>query len=101
MASKNNIRSIRFDDRTFELIEQQIGNNFTEKFENLVRRCIWELPQKEAQLNQLEREISQKKRELQLIKTDIMEMNVTLNAIAPKLKTLTNYIHSETSRWEP
>ena len=50
MASKNNIRSIRISDDMLELIEQQAGNNFTEKWENLVTRCIWELPNKEKQL---------------------------------------------------
>ena len=50
MANKNNIRSIRISDDILELIEQQVGNNFTEKWENLVTRCVWELPQKEKEL---------------------------------------------------
>ena len=45
MAGKPNIRSIRFSDELAELIDRQIGNTFTEKFENLVTRCVWELPQ--------------------------------------------------------
>ena len=54
MATKNNIRSIRFSDELAELIERQQGENFTQKFENLVYRCAWELPAKERELKQLE-----------------------------------------------
>lgn len=46
MANKNNIRSIRFSDELAELIDRQVGRTFTEKFENLVTRCVWELPKK-------------------------------------------------------
>lgn len=63
MASKNNIRSIRISDDMLELIEQQAGNNFTEKWENLVTRCIWELPNKEKQLK-LTQEATQMQRKL-------------------------------------
>ena len=57
MASKPNIRSIRFSDELAELIDRQTGNSFTEKFENLVTRCVWELPQKEAELERLNKEL--------------------------------------------
>ena len=50
MAQKNNIRSIRFSDELAELIDRQVGDTFTQKFENLITRCVWELPQKEKQL---------------------------------------------------
>lgn len=50
MAGKPNIRSIRFSDEMAELIDRQVGSSFTEKFENLVSRCVWELPEREKQL---------------------------------------------------
>lgn len=78
MASKPNIRSIRFSDELAELIDRQVGNSFTEKFENLIQflislstaspnaytfvqitRCVWEQPQKEAELEQLEKKLRQ------------------------------------------
>lgn len=31
--AKNNIRSVRFSDEMIEIINQQIGDNFTQKFE--------------------------------------------------------------------
>lgn len=64
MAGKPNIRSIRFSDELAELIDRQVGNTFTEKFENLVTRCVWELPQKEAELERLEKELERLRQEI-------------------------------------
>ena len=64
MAGKPNIRSIRFSYELAELIDRQAGNTFTEKFENLVTRCVWELPQKEAELERLEEKIQQERKRL-------------------------------------
>ena len=61
---KNNIRSIRFSDELAELIEQQIGETFTQKFENLITKCVWELPQKEKQLKDIQKQIDQKRQRL-------------------------------------
>ena len=57
MANKTNIRSLRFSDELAELMERQQGQNFTEKFENLVTRCVWEVPAREKELAELERRI--------------------------------------------
>ena len=59
MAQKNNIRSIRFSDELAELIDRQQGQTFTQKFENLITRCVWELPLKEEQLRQIQEQIRQ------------------------------------------
>ena len=50
MAKKGNIRSIRFSDDVLEIIEAQPGENFTAKFEHLIRQCHQELPQREKEL---------------------------------------------------
>ena len=57
MAAKNNIRSIRFSDELAELIDRQVGDTFTQKFEGLITRCVWELPQKEKQLADIQAQI--------------------------------------------
>lgn len=62
MAQKNNIRSIRFSDELAELIDHQVGDTFTQKFEGLITHCVWELPEKEKQLARIQAEI-QKERE--------------------------------------
>lgn len=64
MAQKNNIRSIRFSDELAELIDRQVGKTFTEKFENLVTRCVWELPQREKQLEEIQKRINQEREKL-------------------------------------
>ena len=52
--AKNNIRSVRFSDEMIEIIEQQVGDNFTQKFERLVYNCYMLLPEKERQLHEME-----------------------------------------------
>lgn len=64
MAQKANIRSIRISDDMAELIDQQAGKNFTEKWENLVARCVWELPQKEEQLKAIQARIDKERQRL-------------------------------------
>lgn len=64
MAGKPNIRSIRFSDELAELIDRQVGNSFTEKFENLMTRCVWELPQKEAELKEVQKKVRQEEKRL-------------------------------------
>ena len=64
MGQKNNIRSIRFSDELAELIDRQVGRTFTEKFENLVTRCVWELPQREKQLEDIQKQIDQERERL-------------------------------------
>lgn len=64
MAAKNNIRSIRFSDELAELIDRQVGDTFTQKFENLVTRCVWELPQKEKELARIKANIQRERERL-------------------------------------
>ena len=61
MASKGIIRSIRISDQMAKLIDQQVGSNFTEKWENLVTRCVWELPKKEDELKRIQEQIEKEK----------------------------------------
>lgn len=64
MANKTNIRSIRFSDEMISVIEQQQGETFTAKLENLVFRAILELPAKEAELEEIKEEISKRREKL-------------------------------------
>lgn len=64
MAQKNNIRSIRFSDELAEFIDRQAGDTFTQKFEGLITRCVWELPKKEKQLANIQRRIDQERERL-------------------------------------
>lgn len=64
MAKKSNIRSMRFSDTMIEMIEAQTGDTFTAKFEALVTRCMWELPAKERQMEDLNIQIKEKREQL-------------------------------------
>lgn len=100
MAQKNNIRSIRFSDELAELIDRQVGRTFTEKFENLVTRCVWELPGKEKELERLEKEISQEQQQLQEMRNQVYKLSGTINQLFTKAKALENAIDQEAEKWE-
>lgn len=85
MAEKGKIRSIRFKDEIYELIEKQEGETFTHKFENLVTRCIYELPAKQQQLQAIQKLIDMERKQLNYIRnqkrqfeTNIRDMNWAL-----------------------
>lgn len=88
MAKKNNIRSIRFSDELAELIDRQIGDTFTEKFENLVTKCVWELPQKEREIERLETQIKEKKQELAELSNRSIKVLNKIREIEQKLYAL-------------
>ena len=100
MAAKNNIRSIRFSDELAELIEQQQGGTFTQKFENLITRCVWELPKKERELEELDRRIKEKREQLQRMSVQAGELRMTINDLAPKLRQLDTCINQAVEKWD-
>lgn len=92
MAQKNNIRSIRFSDEIAELIDRQAGDTFTQKFENLVTRCAWELPEKEKQLKELDERIQQKKQQLMEYRREYQNQQRRLKDISGKIFMLENAV---------
>lgn len=85
MATKNNIRSIRFSDELAELIDRQIGDTFTQKFENLVTKCVWELPEKERQLQRTEEMIQRERERYQTLRKQCSNYSYMLQNIGEKL----------------
>ena len=85
MAGKPNIRSIRFSDELAELIDRQAGNTFTEKFENLVTRCGWELPQKEAELKEVQKKVRQEEKRLAELRKRRTVLDQTIQSIQKSL----------------
>lgn len=100
MAQKNNIRSIRISDQMAELIEQQVGSNFTEKWENLVTRCVWELPQKEKELRSYEDAIKRKEEQYQDLLSDYNKLNSTIREISYRANALGNVMNQEFKKWD-
>ena len=66
--AKNNIRSVRFSDEMIEIINQQIGDNFTQKFERMVYNCYMLLPEKERQAAELDKRITEKRESLNALR---------------------------------
>lgn len=97
MASKSNIRSMRFSDEMIEIIESQTGVTFTAKFEALVTRCIWELPRKQDELETIKMQISMEKEQLQdirqkriLLESNIRDLNWTIENAQRQVKRINN-----------
>lgn len=73
------VRTMRLSDEIIGIIENQEGETFTEKFENLVSISIRELPEKKRQLAEYQRIIDQEKKQLSFIrdKKQKLQRNLT------------------------
>ena len=76
------------------LIDRQVGDTFTARLENLVTRCVWELPERERQLAELDRQIAVKRKELMRLN----EKAVTLGRTLDKVEGLVANIQTEIIR---
>lgn len=99
MGKKNNIRSIRFSDELAELIERQQGDTFTQKFENLVTRCVWELPAKQREVKQLEGLIREKRERLVELSGQVRELESSINELLPKMAALNIAVNRAVEKW--
>ena len=93
MAQKGNIRSIRISDQMAELIDQQVGSNFTEKWENLVTRCVWELPKAEERLLEIQRQIQYERDRLHSLHNLYNELYVVFKGMEKDMGNLTVNVH--------
>lgn len=100
MAKKNNIRSIRFSDTMIEMIESQSGDSFTAKFEALVTRCMWELPEKEKQLEQIQQHINRERQKLDRIRKQTNDLEFTMTRLENAANQCNNMIKREISTLE-
>ena len=89
--AKNNIRSVRFSDEMIEIINQQIGDNFTQKFERMVYNCYMLLPEKERQAERLDVLIKEKREALNKLHDRYYKGAQFLSALEARLRDL-NYL---------
>ena len=99
MGKKNKIRSIRFSDELAELIERQQGETFTQKFENLVTRCVWELPAKQREVKQLEGLIREKRERLVELSGQVRELESSISELLPKITALDTAVGRAVENW--
>lgn len=80
MASKSNIRSMRFSNDVIKLIEEQPGDSFTAKFEMLIYRCVQELPEKQKRVMQIQDLIEAESERLDYIRrlANNLENNISI-----------------------
>lgn len=88
MAGKSNIRSIRFTDELYELIDRQTGDTFTQKLENLVTKCVWEMPQKEKELKQIQEQIVKERSDLHQLRDAKAKLERNIREINRSLENL-------------
>lgn len=86
--AKNNIRSVRFSDEMIEIINQQVGDNFTQKFERMVYNCYMLLPEKQAQTDRLDMLIKDKREALNKLQDRYYTDAQFLNALEARLRDL-------------
>lgn len=86
--AKNNIRSVRFSDEMIEIINQQIGDNFTQKFERMVYNCYMLLPEKQSQADRLDVLIKEKRKALDKLQDRYYTGVQFLNALEARLRDL-------------
>lgn len=98
--AKNNIRSIRFSDELAELIDRQQGKNFQQKFENLVTRCVYELPQKETEIKRLDELKAMKLKQLDELNKQLIELRDTIYDLQPKIRSLEASINRNIQKYE-
>ena len=92
MASKTNIRSIRFSDELYELIDRQEGDTFTQKLENLVTRCVWELPKKEQELKAIQECIETERKNLRWVQDSKSKLENNVRNLNYALESVTNHV---------
>lgn len=100
MVKKNNIRSIRYSDEMADLIDRQNGNSFQEKFENLITRCIWELPAKEKELARIEDRIREKRAEFTQLIHKTQQLSSMANDIQWKMDSLNSALDRAVKQWD-
>lgn len=86
--AKNNIRSVRFSDEMIEIINQQVGDNFTQKFERMVYNCYMLLPEKQRQADRLDILIKEKCKALNNLQDRYYTGVQFLNALDARLRDL-------------
>lgn len=86
--AKNNIRSVRFSDEMIEIINQQIGDNFTQKFERMVYNCYMLLPEKERQAREWDDRISRSKEKYYALSKRYSEACAFMISLENQLKRL-------------
>lgn len=100
MAQKSNTKTIRLSDEMLDLIDRQNGTTFTERFETLVTKCVWEIPAKEKELERLEEEIGKKREQLVATWKQTQQLEATLNDLTYRMQNFRAAVDRALQKWE-
>ena len=88
-----------------ELIDKQAGSNFTEKWENLVTRCVWELPRQEERLKAVQEQIRKEQQrlwdlqrataQLQMLEMDIQNAQRSFKLVERRAKQIADTVEQD------
>lgn len=68
-----------------EIINQQVGDNFNQRFERLVYNCYMLIPERERQLKGLDEQISQRRKDLEELRRRYAAASDLLHSLEYKL----------------
>ena len=88
MAVKNHSRTVRLSDDMIDLIDRQVGDTFTQRFESLVTRCVWELDEARSELRDVQAQIDKKRLEFGELQKQISFYRLRLNQIGQAIDEL-------------
>lgn len=88
--------TVRLNEDIIELVNRQQGETFTQKFENLVTRCVWELPQVEKQLKSYKDKVKREQNQLSKLSQKVFEYQQLMQQLDQKLGTLAKLIDAST-----
>lgn len=94
--SKTFIRSIRFSDEMIEIINQQVGENFNQKFERLIYNCYMLAGEKEREIQRLDEQIIMKRRKLEDLQEDVSKLRFLVPKISSQLADVYAYLDEVT-----
>ncbi len=96
-APKSRIRSIRMTDELYNLVDSQPGATWSDKWATLVTTAYLELPDKQAELEHLNRQIATRRDIVADLTMQTIEMQHTLDIIQQHLMTLNRMLTDITS----
>ncbi len=92
MAKKS--MTFRLSEDVIELINRQQGETMTQKFENLVTRCVWELPEKQKQLERYTKDIKREQKQLSKLSQQVYEYREIVQQLDGKISALGKLLNS-------
>ena len=94
-------KTMRLSEEIIDMIEKQKGDTFTEKFENLIRISVQELPKKQQELKNIQDWIEKERNELRRVRdlkqkfeSNLRDMNWALEQAARQVKRVASALEN-------